>query len=136
MEKNLIVLEVYGKELSTKEGRKFIKYSTKLQGVYFDLRITQVSNIKLNNKGAFKLVVDLNMVSIQNDKTYIDKEGKEKPCTPILWVRNIEEIKEYTEEEKYQMNLKSTLAKLQNLKETQGANVAKAEEVKDSDLPF
>ena len=90
-------IRVFGKELKTKEGRTFVKYSyTKDGKKFYDVHFGRQCYVpSLTGYVLFEL--NSEEVSIQKGKTIINKKKEEVKTNDILWINKLDKATEDVE---------------------------------------
>lgn len=79
MEKTILI---YGRERTTKDGRKFITYSYVHNDTWFEVKFTRKCEIRPMNKGYYNLTID-------TDNVAVEKSTRDTKTYLILWIREL-----------------------------------------------
>ena len=88
----------------TAEGKKFIACSAKIGNDYFKIKFRKECEKTPKKAGLYDLVIDEDKCSIQNGKKYTTKDGYEAVGNPVIWVGEVETLRQYTEAELAEIN--------------------------------
>ena len=103
-----MLLKVFGKEFTTKEGKKFIRYSYTNDGkVFYDVKFTRTCPYVPNLKYYVNIELELDDISIQ-------KGNKKEHKNPIMWIRNFTKVIQIEDDGKWKEK------RLEELKELLG----------------
>ena len=103
-----MLLKVFGKEFTTKEGKKFIRYSYTRDGkVFYDVKFNRTCPYVPNLKYYVNIELQLDDISIQ-------KENKKENKNHIMWIKNFESVVQAEEDDKWKEK------RLEELKELLG----------------
>ena len=87
------------------EKNSFCASSTKIGNTYYKVKFTKECEKTPKKRGLYDLTIDIDKCSIENGKKYVnEKTGFEGVSNPTIWVREIHNIRAYTEEELAAMN--------------------------------
>ena len=94
---------IHGQEIK-KDKQKFIACSAFIGDRWYKIKFTKECEKAPKEKGLYELTVDLNNCSLENGKSYTAKDGTVKPANSIIWIRKIDNIRKYNEEELAERN--------------------------------
>ena len=90
-----------------KDKQKFIACSANINGVWFKIKFVKTCEKAPKEKGLYELTIDLRKCSLENGRTYKRADGTIGSSSPVIWVREIADIRKYTEEELAERDLSS-----------------------------
>lgn len=96
---------ITSREIKT-DKNSFISSSAKIGDRYFKIKFTKDCLTKPNKRGLYRLTIDTTKCSIERGDKYINKQGFEAEGQPTIWVREVNYLTPYTEEELNAMNEK------------------------------
>lgn len=76
-------ITIYGKEYTTKTNTRFVAYSYKKDGKFYDVRFRKTCSTRPTAKGYLDIEIDAEATSIQHRDQY----------SPILWIGEVYSIK-------------------------------------------
>ena len=85
---------------------KFPSCSAKINGTWYKIKFTQECEKSPKTRGVYNLTFDTINSSIQKGKKFVSKSGNEGVDNDTIWIRKIDEIVKYTDEELAEMNAK------------------------------
>lgn len=83
----------------THENQKFIACSTKIGDKYFKVKFTKDCATQPRKRGLYDITLNTDKCSIERGKKYINKQGYEAEGQPTIWVKEVDNLRAYTEEE-------------------------------------
>lgn len=89
---------IYGKEITTKDQKKFPAFTTTIKGAYFSVKFVQDCEKYPKKAGVYELILKGSDYSIQKGKPYTTKDGNTKTGNPTIWVRSCD-YRQLTQEE-------------------------------------
>lgn len=87
-----------------RENQKFPAFTAKINGKWFKIKFTQECEKSPKQKGVYMLKFDTINSSVQRGKKYVNSRGVEGVSNDTIWIRKIESIVKFTEEELAKMN--------------------------------
>lgn len=93
------LFKISAREVKQEKGASFIACSTKIGERYFKVKFTKDCLTQPKKRGLYDLLVDINKCSLQKGDKYINKQGFEAEGQPTIWVREVINLRPYTEEE-------------------------------------
>lgn len=87
-----------------RENQKFPAFTAKINGRWFKIKFTQECEKSPKQRGVYKIKFDTLNSSIQRGKKYVNSKGVEGISNDTIWIKKIEEIVKYTDEELAKMN--------------------------------
>lgn len=99
----IITTRINGKEIQN-GNTKFPSFTAKINGNWFKIKFTQECEGAPKTKGVYNLTFDTLNSSIQRGKKYTKNDGSEGTSNDTIWIRKIEKVVKYTDEELAEMN--------------------------------
>lgn len=96
---NQITFKVYAKEITTKDGNKFVALSTLYNGEFYKIKFKKACTTNIQLKGVYDVVVDLNDISVQRGKIKTLDYGKEYKENATIWIDKVVLINKYSDED-------------------------------------
>lgn len=96
-------LTIYTKEVR-KEKQVFFASDAIINGKWYKIKFTKECNKSPKEKGIYELIVSIDSCSLEKGKKYVDKEGISKTENDIIWVREVVNLRKYTEDELKELN--------------------------------
>lgn len=96
---NQRTFKVYGKEITTKDGNKFVVLSTAYNEEFYKFKFKKACTSNIQLKGVYDVVVDLNDISVQRGKIKTKEDGTEFKENATIWVDKVISIRKYSDEE-------------------------------------
>lgn len=97
MDKNYdrVIKKVFAKNVTTKDGKKFVSCQTKLNSTFYKVKFTADCEQQIKSYGVYDIYVCDRDISIERSKKQPDGF---KP-NDVIWIRNAQAIRKYTEDE-------------------------------------
>lgn len=101
----IITTRINAKEVQNGNS-KFPAFTALLNGKWFKIKFTQECEKSPKTKGVYNLTFDTKNSSIQKGKKFKREDGSEGVGNDTIWIRKIEKVVKYTDEELAEMNAK------------------------------
>ena len=85
-------------------NKSFISCSTKIGDTFYKVKFRKDCEKAPKKPCLYDITVDIDKCSIQNGKKYITKDGYEAIGNHTIWVSEVMELREYTDEEMSEIN--------------------------------
>lgn len=82
----------------------FISCSAKIGDSYYKIKFTKECERAPRTRGLYDLTIDEDNCFIQRGEKYVTRDGYEAIGNPTIWVKSIESIRKYTDEELAEIN--------------------------------
>ena len=100
---NLIqIITVHAKEVR-QDKKSFITCTTLINGVWYRVKFNKTCNIYPRNKGTYDIKINIDNCSIERGHRYV-KDGEERWENDIIWIKQVESMYEYTEDDYREIN--------------------------------
>ena len=86
------------------EKAQFIACSTKIADKYYKIKFVKECETQPKKRGLYDLTFDTKFASIQRGEKYVNKQGYEAEGQPTIWIKQVEKMRMYTEEELQEIN--------------------------------
>ena len=96
---NQRTFKVYAKEITTKDGNKFVTLSTVANEQFYKFKFKKACTSNIQLKGVYDVVVDLNDISVQRGKIKTTEDGREFKENSTIWIDKVVSIRKYSDEE-------------------------------------
>lgn len=97
--KTQYTVKLHTKEI-TKDKQKFFASSAEINGVWYKIKFVKDVKEAPTSKGLYELTIDFDNCSLEKGATYVSKKtGEIVAGNATIWVRKIEAIRKFTEEE-------------------------------------
>lgn len=100
---NIKTIKINAREIK-QDKKTFVVCNAKIGSKWYNIKFTQVCENTPKQKGIYDLTIDLNNCSIENGKMYTKEDGSQVKRNDTIWVRKINKLRKYTEEEMQQIN--------------------------------
>ena len=100
---NVRTILVHAQEVK-KDKISFIAFSTEINDVWFKVKFTKSCNDVPKERGLYDVTFDFDYCSLERGRSYVGNDGTEKHGKDTIWVRKIENVRQYTEEELAEAN--------------------------------
>lgn len=81
------------------DKKRFPACSAEIRGTWYKIKFTQDVSNAPKKKGIYDLTINFDDCSVENGKLYTNKEGEKVRGNSTIWVRAINSLRRYTEEE-------------------------------------
>ena len=98
------LFKISAREVKQDNKQSFIACSTKIGDKFFKIKFTKECLTQPKKRGLYDLTVDIDKCSIQRGEKYVNKQGFEAEGQPTIWVREVVNLRPYTEEELNALN--------------------------------
>lgn len=103
MENICVTIELHCQEV--RDGNKsFIVSSANINGEWYKIKFVKTCEISPKVRGLYDLTISFDDCSVENGKPYYDNEGNVKQGMSTIWVRKVESLRKYTDEEMRERN--------------------------------
>lgn len=94
----MVAIRVNAKEVRN-GNMSFIAFSARIGDKWYKIKFNKDCNDVPRTRGVYEIKVDEGNTSLERGKPYINKDGEERQGNDIIWIRRIDAIRQYTEEE-------------------------------------
>lgn len=91
-------IKIFTKECLTKDGKKFLTYSTKIKNTFYRVKFTRDVDTLPKKQGYYNLTFDTSYASIQKQKVDLANNAFQN-YNDILWISQVEKLEEESVEE-------------------------------------
>ena len=103
MENNIRKITLHSREIR-KDKQTFIVSDACIGGKWYKIKFTKECDRAPKNKGLYELTINFDDCSLEKGKQYDSKDGERRISNPTIWVRNIVDIRTFSEEELKESN--------------------------------
>ena len=82
-----------------KDKQSFIACSAEINNVWYKIKFVKGCEKAPTKRGLYILTIDFDNCSLEKGKWYTDKKGNDRKENDTIWVREISNIYQYTEED-------------------------------------
>lgn len=85
--------------------QKFCACVAQIAGKWYKVKFNREVKKSPNSRGLYDVTIDVNNCSVQNGKLYTKKDGTQGREAPTIWVKEITNIRKWTDEEMAARNM-------------------------------
>lgn len=100
---NTRTITLHAQEIK-KDKQSFIACSAFINNKWFKIKFTKECEKAPKTIGLYELTINFDDCSLERGKPYTSKSGRKGVSNDSIWVRNIEKIRKYTEDELKERN--------------------------------
>ena len=90
-----IIKKVFAKNVTTKDGKKFVSCQTKRKDTFYKVKFTADCERQIKTFGVYDLYVRDIDISIERSK----KQPNGFKPNDVIWIRNVQALRKYSEED-------------------------------------
>lgn len=98
MENVTVTIVLHAQEVK-KDKQSFIVSSANINGVWYKIKFNKQCEISPKIRGLYDLTISFDDCSVEKGKSYIGNDGEMHQSLDTIWVRKVENLRRYTDEE-------------------------------------
>ena len=98
MENKSVTIVIHAQEVK-KEKQSFIVSSANINGVWYKVKFNKKCEISPKERGLYDLTINFDDCSVEHGKSYINNNGEYAVGMDTIWVRRVENLRRYTDDE-------------------------------------
>lgn len=102
-------ITIHAREVK-KDKQSFIACTAEIGGRWYKIKFVKGCAKAPQLKGLYELTIDFDNCSIERGRKYVTNDGREGRDRDTIWVKEITEIRKYTDEEMKEMNRNAMFA--------------------------